>query len=196
VQDIGEMEARLRDLGAELVHPRLHELNLRYDRTDGSLRREHRALRLRRSGSDNILTYKGPTSIENGAMSRQEIEISVKDFKAAQAFLESLDYQIDVIYEKYRTVYELASSGVSEDIGGFKVHVMLDEMPYGNFIEIEGPDTAALNLAAKYLGLNWKEAIRESYLKLFEGLRDKLGFTFRDLTFENFTSLRDNGSLL
>jgi len=181
VQDLGKVEARL-------LRPRVHELNLRYDRPDGSLRREQRALRLRQS-DDSRLTYKGPSAIVDGAMSRQEIEFSVGDFESAKAFLEALDYQLVVVYEKYRTTYELETSEVSKDFGSLKALIMLDELPYGNFVEIEGPDAASIHAAADSLGLEWEAAIAESYLALFERLRDKLGFTFRDLTFENFSGL-------
>jgi len=185
VQDLGKVEARLQELGARLLCPRLHELNLRYDRPDGSLRRAHQVLRLRRSGEVK-LTYKGPSSIVDGAMSRQEIEFTVGDFEAVKAFLEALDYQIVVIYEKYRTVYELETPGVFKDAGCL---IMLDELPYGSFVEIEGPDAASIRAAADRLGLRREAAIAESYLALFERLRGKLGFTFRDLTFENFAGL-------
>ena len=185
VQDLGKVEARLQELGARLLRPRVYELNLRYDRPDGSLRHEHRVLRLRQS-DDVRLTYKGPSSVLDGAMSRQEIEFTVGDFETTKAFLEALDYRIIAMYEKYRTVYELETPGVSKDAGCL---VMLDELPYGNFVEIEGPDAVSIHAAADRLGLKWEAAIAESYLKLFERLRDKLGFTFRDLTFENFAGL-------
>ena len=182
------MEARLRELGARLLRPRAHELNLRYDRPDGSLRREQRVLRLRQS-DDSRLTYKGPGSIVGGAMSRQEIEFTVGDFEAAKAFLEALDYQLVVVYEKYRTTYALETSEVSKDFGSLQALIMLDELPYGNFVEIEGPEAISIHAAADRLGLEWEVVIGKSYLKLFEQLRDKLGFTFRDLTFENFAGL-------
>ena len=188
VKDLGKVEARLRELGARLLRPRVHELNLRYDRPDGCLRREHRVLRLRQS-DDIRLTYKGPSSIVDGAMSRQEIEFTVGDFEAAKAFLEALDYQLVVLYEKYRTTYTIETSEVSKDLGGLSALIMLDELPYGNFVEIEGPCAASIHVAADSLNLKWDAAIAESYLALFEQLRGKLGFTFRDLTFENFTGL-------
>jgi len=189
VQDLGKVEARLRELGARLLRPRAHELNLRYDRPDGSLRREQRVLRLRQS-DDSRLTYKGPGSIVGGAMSRQEIEFTVGDFEAAKAFLEALDYQLVVVYEKYRTTYALETSEVSKDFGSLQALIMLDELPYGNFVEIEGPEAISIHAAADRLGLEWEVVIGKSYLKLFEQLRDKLGFTFRDLTFENFAGLK------
>ena len=59
--------------------------------------------------------------------SRQEIEFAVEDFETAKKFLEALGYVQIVIYEKFRTIYELKDS-----------HIMLDELPYGEFVEIEG----------------------------------------------------------
>jgi hypothetical protein len=72
------------------------------------------------------------------------------------------------------------------------VLVTLDEMPYGNFAEIEGPDGNAIKMAAGLLGLDWEKRIFESYLALFDKLRNTKGFDFRDLTFENFRTLEVN----
>ncbi len=188
VKDLGKVEARLREMGARLLRPRVHELNLRFDRPDGSLRREHRALRLRQ-GDDARLNYKGPSTIMEGAMSRREIEFSVSDFGAAQNFLEALDYQVVVMYEKYRTTYMIETSEVSKDLGGLSALIMLDKLPYGNFVEIEGESPVTIRAAAGRLGLKWEAAIAESYLALFERLRGEMGFTFRDLTFDNFAAL-------
>jgi adenylate cyclase class IV len=151
VSDLKDVEARLRALGARRLHPRAHELNIRYDRPDGSLRREHRALRLRRSEGEARLTYKGPSTVVDGAMSRKEIEFAVGDF------------------------------------GSLNTLVMLDELPLDNFIEIEGADAASIRRVAERLGLEWKDAIAESYLKMFERMREERGLTFRDLIFENFS---------
>lgn len=188
VKDLGKVEARLLEMCARLLRPRVHELNLRFDRPDGSLRREHRVLRLRQ-GDDARLTYKEPSTIMEGAMSRREIEFSVSDFGTAQNFLEALDYQVVVMYEKYRTTYMIETSEVSKDLGGLTL-IMLDELPYGNFVEIEGPDAASIHAAADRLGLKWEAAIAESYLALFERLAKTRGLTFGEVSFANFTHLR------
>ena len=179
VKDFGKVEARLRELGARLLRPRVHELNLRYDRPDGCLRREHRVLRLRQS-DDIRLTYKGPSSIVDGAMSRQEIEFTVGDFEAAKAFLEALDYRIIVMYEKYRTTYTIETSEVSKDLGGLSALIMLDELPYGNFVEIEAPCADSIHATADTLGLKWDAFIAESYLALFERLQGGVYFSRSD----------------
>ena len=65
---------------------------------------------------------------------------------------------------------------------------MLDELPYGNFVEIEG-ESDALEPAASKLSLTWKTAIPVSYHVLFERVREARVLTFRDLTFENFNEI-------
>ena len=67
--------------------------------------------------------------------------------------------------------------------------MMLDELPYGNFIEIEG-ELETLRPIADELQLDWDKAIPASYHALFERIRQSRGLTFRDLTFENFTGIK------
>jgi len=163
-------------LGACLYQTRTLETNLRFDTPDKELRRNFQVLRLRQ---DKVarLTYKGPAEEIGGVRSRREIEFTVSDFEAARALLEALGYRVSLIYEKYRTVYELDG-----------VLVSLDEMPYGDFGELEGPDAESIRAVAQKLGVNWERRIPESYTDLFERLRASQGFTFRDLIFENFKS--------
>ena len=52
-------EEKLISLKAELVQPRVHELNLRFDTPDRTLTREKRVLRLRQDDQARM-TYKGP----------------------------------------------------------------------------------------------------------------------------------------
>jgi hypothetical protein len=63
-------------------------------------------------------------------------------------------------------------------------------MPYGNFTEIEGADTAAIHRAAEKLSLRWETRILDSYTSLFDHLRNEMGLTFRDLSFANFAELK------
>jgi adenylate cyclase class 2 len=177
ISDLPALERRLQSLGAQLVQPRVHEINLRFDVADGELVKTGQVLRLRQD-SEARLTYKGPSQTEEGVRVRQEIEFIVSDHRAARAFLEALGYHVSMGYEKYRTSY---------DLGG--AHVVLDEMPYGDFTEIEGPDPAIIQAVNQRLGLDWEARVPESYTVLFELLREKLGLPFTDLTFENFQQL-------
>lgn len=172
-----KLQARLVALGAELAQPRIYEINHRFDTPDRVLTREGRVLRLRRD-SEFRLTYKDPGRREAGFLSRREIEFSVSDFDSASELLLALGYEIVFSYEKYRTTY--AHQGVQ---------FMLDELPYGNFVEIEGAGPA-LKPAAEMLGLKWEASIPRSYHDLFEDVRRRLKLPLQDLTFPAFAGIR------
>ena len=172
-----EMERKLNTLGT-LHAPRVHEINLRLDTPGLDLLHSGQLLRLRQDTRAR-LTYKGPGSEQGGARLRQELEFTVSDFDTALKLFEALGYQVMLMYEKYRTTYQL---------GG--VEAALDEMPTGNFLELEGPDAGSIRAAAEHLELNWERRILDSYTVLFERTRQSLGFTFRDLSFENFKGLK------
>jgi adenylate cyclase class 2 len=171
------LEAKLNSLG-RIIAPRVHEVNLRFDTPDFSLTASGRLLRLRRDTRARV-TYKGEGSVEGGARLRKELEYTVSDFDTAKALFEALGYQVYTMYEKYRTTYELAN-----------VEVALDEMPTGDFLEIEGPDSESIRGTANLLELNWEARVLDSYTMLFERLRKRLGFDFRDLSFENFKGMQ------
>jgi adenylate cyclase, class 2 len=178
------LHALLEELGAELVQPRTHEINLRFDTPAGELSRSYRVLRLRQD-TDARMTYKGPGELIEGARSRQEIEFVVSDFQAAQAFLEALGFQVSMMYEKYRSIYDLD-----------KVHVTLDEMPYGDFCELEGETPEAILNLSQRLGLNWERRVLDSYTMIFDRVKQDQGLTIRDLSFENFRDLKITPQML
>jgi hypothetical protein len=66
---------------------------------------------------------------------------------------------------------------------------MLDEMPYGNFCEIEGADPAQIQALADRLGLRWTARSMASYMMLFENVKKQRRLAFRDLYFRNFKGL-------
>jgi adenylate cyclase class 2 len=123
-----DVEQKITALGGNLRDPRVHELNLRFDTDEQTLTRTGRLLRLRMDTRAR-LTYKGMGNIDGGARLREELEFTVSDFETAKKLFEALGYQVMLMYEKYRTTYELG-----------ELEVVFDEMPYGEFIEIEGPD--------------------------------------------------------
>lgn len=168
MNDLKRLETRLLELGAHLIQPRVLETNLRFDLPDGSLSASNRALRLRRA-DDVRLTYKGESKTSEGVRSRQEIEFTVGDFETARQFIEALGYVQFAVYEKFRATYEWQTSEVSEDLGGL-VHIMLDELPFGDFIEIEGAGVDDIRLTATSLGLDWDASVRASYLELYKRL--------------------------
>lgn len=178
VKDLAGVESRLKEMGAQLVNPRTHEINLHFDTAGSDLAKNSQVLRLRQDKAAR-LTYKGPTEIKDGVRIRKEIEFTVGDFRAAREFLHALGYLVSMIYEKFRTVYEY--EGVS---------IVLDELPYGMFVEIEGPDSGSIRLVNQHLKLNWDAGVPASYVALFHRLRAKAKLEFRDLVFENFEGIQ------
>ena len=177
LHDLEAMAARLEATGADLVRPRVLERNLRLDTPDGALTAEHRVLRLRQDDQVRV-TYKDNTHTEGGVLVRTEIEFSTDSLEVVRKFFEALGYQVVVLYEKYRRVFHLGD-----------VEVVLDEMPFGNFMEIEAPNTTLIEGVAQMLGLNWDRRGNASYLGLFDILKQHKDIDFRDLSFANFASL-------
>ncbi len=172
MQDLDKLALRLEALGATLESPRTHEYNLRFDTPAGTLSTEACVLRLRRD-AESRLTFKAPSTSVDGVLSREEIEFSVSDFGVAQRFLEALGYNVVAVYEKYRTTYSL---------GNF--HFMLDELPYGNFLEIEGKDVESIQAIAQQLRLRWDAAVNMGYLGIFRRLCEGRDLDATQLTFE------------
>jgi len=184
VRDLNRLQTRLETLGAQRVQERVLERNVRFDLPGDRLRSEGRVLRLRQDTASR-LTYKSASKKEQGVLSREEIEFVVEDFEKAKRFLEALGYQKSAYYEKYRTVYELNETSI-----------MLDELPYGDFVEIEGETVEAIHSAADRLDLDWAAAAGTSYLALFERVRAALQLSFQDISFENFAGIRVDSSHL
>lgn len=173
VRDLKRVQLRLHELKAQLFQTRVHEINLRYDNPTGDLRREFKVLRLRKD-TEAKFTFKGPSEErEDGILSRREVEFTVSDFESAKQFLELLGYVPVVFYEKFRETYELNG-----------VHIMLDELPYGTFVEIEGEDVSALQSTATELGLNWNAAVNAGYHALFERVAGKFKLELSQLSFK------------
>jgi adenylate cyclase class 2 len=171
------MLTRLQNLQARLIQPRVLEINLRFDLPDGSLRSQGRVLRLRRD-TESKLTYKGASQNTENVLGHDEIEFVVEDFEKARQFLEALGYRQILYYEKYRATYEFHDA-----------HVMIDELPFGNFIEIEGENVEQIRGIATKLGLRWDTAIGTSYVALFENVQSALNLPFDKISFENFKDL-------
>ena len=182
--ELEQLQERLNGVGAVLVQPRTYERNLRFDTPEGTLTRNAQVLRLRQDRA-NRLTFKGPSEVKDGVSARTEIEFTVGNFEDAQALMEALGYQVSMIYEKYRTVYELSGTLVT-----------LDEMPFGNIAEIEGPDGATIQAVCNQLGLRWERRSLHSYAELFEIVKKNLKLGFCDLTFENFAEIKVRASHL
>lgn len=177
LQNLSVLDDRLRICGADLARERLLERNLRLDTAERSLEKSGRLLRLRQDDRVRI-TYKADAQVEGGVVTRTELEFIADDFAISKKLFEALGYQVVVVYEKYRREYRLGD-----------VKVMLDELPFGDFIEIEAPNITLIDGVVQMLGLDRSKGIETNYLGLLEIVKNNLDLPFRDLTFENFTNL-------
>jgi adenylate cyclase, class 2 len=174
IKDLTHLEIRIQALGGKLVQPRVLEINQRFDTEGGDLSRDFQVLRLRHDQKVR-LTYKGAAQMNRTVSVRQEIEVEVSSYEDTQRLLEALGYKPFMLYEKYRTTYSL---------GG--VLVTLDELPYGHFSEIEGPNAKRLQETAESLWLDWSMRSRESYSALFERVKSTCGWQMQNLSFDEF----------
>lgn len=172
VRNLKPIELRLLELKAQLIQPRVHEINYRFDFPNNQLRSNKKVLRLRKDEQAK-LTFKGPSHENQGVMSREEIEFVVEDFDKAKQLLESLGFTPVVFYEKFRTTYELNDT-----------HIMLDELPYGEFIEIESENISAIKNVSELLGLHWDAMIKAGYHALFDRVASKYNLERWNLSFE------------
>lgn len=180
LDDPAGLRRRLEALGARPYQPRMHEANIRFDTADGTLTRAGKVLRLRKAGKV-ILTYKepetpAPAGTPAPARRSLETEIVVDSLEKTAHLLQSLGFRPLVRYEKHREVFHWKS-----------VLLMLDQLPFGDFLELEGPDLAELHQTADPLGLDWTAALQTSYMGIFLLLKKTYHLTFLEATFESFT---------
>jgi hypothetical protein len=67
---------------------------------------------------------------------------------------------------------------------------MLDELPYGTFVEIEGEDIATLQHVSSLLGLKWGVMVKAGYHALFERVTDKHQLKAGELSFEALSGVQ------
>ena len=159
---------------ALLKTTRLLERNLRFDTPNRELAGKKHVLRLRQDNR-TTLTFKRPrVQVET----RDEFEIEIDDFESGCKILEALGYAVTTLYEKYRETYQIDF-----------IQVMLDELPFGCFVEIEGPSIESIRQMSDQLGLPWERRVQASYVELFDRIRRPLAIDFEEITFENFKGL-------
>ena len=159
---------------ALLKTTRLLERNLRFDTPDRELAGKKHVLRLRQDNR-TTLTFKRP---RGQVETRDEFEIEIDDFESGRKILEALGYAVTTLYEKYRETYQIDF-----------IQVMLDELPFGCFVEIEGPSIESIRQMSDQLELPWERRVQASYVELFERIRRPLEIDFEEITFENFKGL-------
>ncbi|HYP29126.1 MAG TPA: class IV adenylate cyclase [Blastocatellia bacterium] len=170
---------RLRKAGFDLAleKPRHFEDNWLLDSPDRKLFRRGAALRVRAVNGRGLVTYKGAALNDAGSLLkvREEIESETSEPERMVELFERLGFYRAFRYQKYRTVYALT-------LGGQEVEVTYDELPIGNFIEIEGEEILVTSVLER-AGFSAEEVIRESYPELQAARCEARGVPLEDLIF-------------
>src|SRR5688500_7850022 len=116
-------------------------------------------LRIRKTADKTIRTYKKRIRNEFAVKQQIEYETEVSDAEMIQKIVESLGCVKTLVYEKRRATWHFR-----------KVEIVVDELPFGSFMEIEGSITAIAE-AEMFLGAEDFEVEHETY----PGLTGKLG---------------------
>lgn len=120
------IEKRLRELGYK---PKKVEFEENTIYRGGNLEFGKRAMRIRRVNGEAILTFKQRLPTNSSIKHQQENETRVGDPEATHGILLALGFAPALIYEKRRTRW---------DVG--KAKLVIDELPFGLFMEIEASE--------------------------------------------------------
>jgi adenylate cyclase class 2 len=174
--DPAPIRRRLIELGAE-SKGREFEKNIRFEDRQNSFKRTDRLLRLRQDRQAQ-LTFKSIEPDRDGQFKvYRELEVGVDDFQTMHQILEAVGFHPVQEYEKWRETLFLEHT-----------EFCFDTLPFGEFLEIEG-GRRSIRVFADRLGLNWEHRILDTYLQIFEQLRQRKGLSFPDLTFDNFKTV-------
>ncbi len=163
----------------ELEKPRHFEDNWLLDTVEKQLGQTLSVLRVRQTGRTGSMTYKekaSPDVAVSQFKKRLELETELDDPLSALALFERLGFNPWFRYQKHRTVFRASLPN------GSSLHVMFDETPIGNFIELEGEEETIAE-AVKLLGVSREEYVLDSYLALQAAECERLGKQFGDMLF-------------
>ncbi len=171
IDDLHALNQRLRKSGFRLVTRRTHEINTLYDLPGQLLRKHGELLRLRKYGSEWLLTHKAKGKTGR-YKTRVETETKIENGAKMDAILHALGFAPTFRYEKFRAEW---ADG--------KGHVVVDETPIGNFGEIEGP-SRWIDRTARLLQISRADYITATYADLFFQWKKRTRSRANEMTFK------------
>jgi adenylate cyclase class 2 len=150
----------LREAGAEFCGEDFEE-NILY--RGGILDETNAVLRVRKIGEKAILTYKRRIQNESGIKHQTEHETLVENPFELEQIVENLGFKRKLIYEKRRKTWQFR-----------EVEIVLDELPFGLFMEIEGSITSIIE-AEMLLDIEDFEVEHKTYPRLTAELGERKG---------------------
>lgn len=151
---------RLHEAGARFCGDEFEE-NILY--AGGIIDFKNCVLRLRRIGDSAFLTYKERFPSNSAIKKQREDETRVENADAMAAILDALGYIPAIVYEKRRATWRVANT-----------EVVIDVLPFGLFMEIEGEEQAILD-AEKLLEIGALEVEMATYPQLAAQHGTKVG---------------------
>ena len=153
VVDVPALQKKLRSLKARRVG-KAFERTVRFDTPGDDLEKSNKFVRVR-TGFKNVVTFKQKLGEDTKFKVRKEIELEVSDPQKMEQVIEGLGFTKRLIMEKYREKWEVDAC-----------EVVIDELPFGVFTEIEGSRDQIVG-AAKSLGFKLTDGITVSYWELW-----------------------------
>lgn len=149
----------------------------RFDTKTKDLEKQGKFLRTR-TGFKSTITLKKKIGLDKKVKLRKEIELEISDIKAMNKILKELGFNCLRVMEKYRAKWKYKG-----------LEITLDELPFGIFCEIEGPEKM-INRFLKKIHKDKAKRITETYWKLhkkqnkkdiiFKSYKSKLSKYFKD----------------
>ena len=171
IKNADVIRKKLKKLGARFLG-KTFEKTIKFETKNNDLKKQGKFLRLR-TGFKNEITFKRMINkIDKKFKEREEIEVGISDPEKMKKILENLGFTKKWIMEKYREKWQWGSA-----------EIVIDKLPLGNFIEIEG-NKKVIEKTAKVLGLNLKEGITATYWELWENYRKKKGIKDENIIFK------------
>ena len=182
LSDPAALQSRLPQVGFHLQTLRTFEHNTLYDTASRDLRAQRQLLRIRQYGQLCTLTHKrlpDQGSSDARYKVRIETETTVADGHALAEIFNQLGYAPVFIYEKFRTEWSHSTES--------SAHLVMDETPIGNYVELEGPPDWIDRTIAE-LHIDPATCLTDSYGKLFLDWKQRTGSTAEHLTFTSISS--------
>ncbi|MDQ3132080.1 MAG: class IV adenylate cyclase [Acidobacteriota bacterium] len=167
-----EKKYRLTEAQKQFVLNSLEEINAKYEGEDfeenmiyggGILDEKQAVLRVRKTQSKTILTFKQRINNNFDVKQQTEHETEIADAEELAKIIENLGFEPRLVYEKRRKTWRFRL-----------VEIVLDELPFGDFMEIEGSITAIAE-AEMFLDIEDYETEHETYPHLTAKLGKRNG---------------------
>ena len=178
LQDLGRFEKNLRGLGAELIQPRTHELNLRFDTP--------------RHGTDQQLpgaapapgmsTLASPTSAVKPAGTAPSAAARKSNLRSAILKMRVYSWRLSDI----RSTSPTRNIAVPITSPGWRS--CSTKHPLAISLRSEGPDAPSIETLVAALHLNWQARSLEGYIMLLDKVK-AVHSKVQNMTFDEFTGL-------